>query len=598
MEEINALQLEEPGQAPDRSTNRKDIPLSLEMVAALAVSLYFLYCSLEHPFQPDLFYMIKSGGEFWRTKGVIEQYPFSWVPPECTVTWINYQWLAHLILWLLYSLWGLYAVAVFKSLLYGAGYLLMLRHASAKSGYLAAILSIFPAILLGKVYFLERPMAFTSLFFSLLAYMLFTIERTSLRFYHWIAFPAIFTVWVNMHGGFLPGLVFVLIAFAFLSVRDFIRLKGSAGRLITAASLSAVWLMCLLSTLFLTPYGTMIFQSAVDFIFLRPVFINVAGDMISPLKEPAAFIPFLAISLVTTLFVVFSLIKGSHRFTAMELFVYFFWLLFALRAQRNVQIYSAAAVPAMALIIHRGLEFISLGLSKRSLATRLRPAGEVLKLTAFIALLALCFCLVFTTDFSGKSYERRIMPSRLKDFLLENRLPSKIYCYDVIGDYLMFYLYPRYKVSLDSSWNMCYSDRYFIEISRSYGNRDEFFAFINKYGLDTIILHKKPSFLDGVPGWLLIYEGEGCRVFLRESPENREIVERFEKDLLVYPDTYEVSSFLFERHATMGDLRTARKYLLKLIEANPEEKVLRENLQAIDRELEKSGGKQPGKAGD
>lgn len=598
MEEIKALQQDEPGQAPDRSTNRKDIPLSVEIVTALAVSLYFLYCSLEHPFQPDLYYLIKCGEEFWKTKGIIEPYPFSWVPPECTVPWINFQWLAHLIAWFLYSLWGLYAMTIFKTVLYGVGYFLMFHHARRNYGTLAALLSLFPAILIGKTYFMERAMVFTSLFFPILAYLLFTIERTSLRCYHWIVFPAVFAIWVNVHGGFLPGLVFLIPAFIWLSVRDFIKLKGSPGRLSTAISLSAVWILCLLATVFITPYGMKIFQCAVDFIVLRPVFINVAGDMISPLKEPSAFMPFLTISPVTAVLLIICLIRKDRRVTVMEMFVYFFWLVLALKAQRNVQMYSTAAVPVMAGLIQKGLQYLSPAFLTITLNARLRQACEAIKLVSFFILITLYFCLFFSIDFTGKSYERRILPSHLKDFLLENRLPSKIYCYDIIGDYLIFYLYPHYKVSLDTGWNMCYTDRYFIEISRSFAKRDEFFAFINKYGLDTIILHTKPSFLDGVPGWLPIYEGEGCRVFLRESPQNRDITERFEKDLLVYPDTYEVNSFLFERHAALGDLRVARKYLLKLIEANPDEKVLRENLQAIDRELEKSGEKEPGKAGD
>ncbi len=574
-----------PGRTPMKIKWNKDISLSPEIITALAVLLYFIYSNLEHPIQPDLYYMIRCGEEFWRTKGALEPYPFSWVPSECRVPWINYQWLAHLIAWFLYSAWGLFAMVILKSVLYGAGYTVMFFHARKTAGTLAALLSLIPAIWIGKTFFMERPMAYTSLFFPLLAYLLLDIERSSLRIFHWIAFPAIFAVWVNVHGGFFPGLIFLLPAFIYLAVRNFSRLRGASGKFNTMASLTGIWLLCLLATLFLTPYGTKLFHCALEFLFLRPVFINVAGDMISPLKTPGIFIPFLLISSVTTVFLVISLIKKSHQFSILELSIYFFWLLFALRAQRNIQLYSSAAVPVMAFLIHGLLENISLQLSKSSFTVRLRSLAEATKLIALFIVISLYLSLGFSVDLTGKSYEKRILPVHLKDFLLANRLPSKLYCYDVLGDYFMFYLYPKYTVSFDSGWNINYSDQYFIEISHSFAGRDAFFSFINKYGLDTIILCTKPSFLDGVPGWLLIYEGEGCRVFLRVSPANREIVEKFRKDQLIYPDSYQVNSFLYERYIALNNLHTARKYLIRLIIENPEEKVLRDNLHAIDRAL-------------
>lgn len=567
--------------------------ISLEILLAFGALLYFLRCQLDPPFGGDILLAVKSG-EYHFHNGFPLDYPFSWIPADCRVPWVNYQWLAQIVEYLTYEAGGLTGIVVYKILLYGAGFFILFRYSTGKNGLLAALIALFPAIYLGRHYFLLRPMLNSVLFSSLIAYILLNMKTGAIRLRHYAIMPAIFGIWANSHGGFLAGLLFLAGGLGILILTRPKAASPGNSRLRLLVESVGLWWICLLMTLLCTPYGPGAFKYNTDFMLTRKIFMEVCGDFKSPFLRLGYYsnninllIIFLAILLL-----IFCYRKWKIRPEIMELYVFSFWLLTWLRMERAVQLFAPAAIPIFAFLIHQGLLRVKPALTSPGTHIQFRKGlWDILKILLLFAILASFFFTFYERDLSFRSVERRLYPLGLKDFLLRNRLPERIYNYDVFGDMFMFYLYPRYKVSLDSSWNVAYSDKYYIEISRSFQDPALFYKFLDKYDPGTIILDARTEFLAGNPDFVLLYEAEGVRAYVRNSAKNRELLDRFRNDLLNYPDNYELNSFLYRSHIDLESYRTAKKYLGRLIVENPGEKILRDNMSTLNRIIEEQDRK-------
>jgi hypothetical protein len=575
-----------------REKGGKDYSVSLGLIAGLAALLYFIRCSLEFPFDPDLFVMIKWGEALCKGGILNVHYPYSWVPDSCRVPWVDYEWLCHVVLYFIYSAAGLTGPIIYKTIIYGLSYLTLFIYARKTYGQMPAVLALLIAVYLGRWFLSPRPMSYTAAFFPVLTMLLISLQSRSPGWRDFVIFPLLFIIWENFHGGFFVGLVFmaaaliVLTALAFMKTSDRKEAAGKAGRLLALFALSVVM------TLFCNPYGPNLLVYVLDFFISRPVFMQSASDMASPFGRVAFNAHYFVIASVTTILLAVFYLRGRKRPTPVEILAYFFWLACSLRAVRNMQLFSTAAIPVIAYVIaeigallqHNGIYRMM-----ESLSLKRRLIADSLKVALLTVILIWASLFLGSADLSGRSQVKAMFPTSLRDFLLGNSLPPKLFNHDILGDYFVFCLYPKYLVSFDSGWNNIYTDRYFIEIHQAFHNRDAFYSFVNRYDLDTIIIQYKyyGDFIASDPAWELIFEGEGCRVFLRNCPRTREIIESFRSDRLSYPDTFETNAFLYRCHLQMKNYQAARKYLQRLIVEKPDEKELREHLMMLDRMLDR-----------
>ncbi len=572
--------------------SKKDYSLSIELILALAAVLYFIKCSLDFPFDPDLFAMVKWGEALWNNGVIHVHYPYSWVPDSCRVPWVDYEWLCHVVLYLIQKTTGFAGTILLKTLLYAISFFTLFWYARKTYGLMPALVALLVALYLGRWFLSPRPMSYTAAFFPILTYLLISLQARSPGWKDFIVFPLLFIVWENFHGGFFVGLIFMALAVIVLSA---VTIRKSADKKeinSRTCKLLALWALCIIMTLFCTPYGSRLFMYVIDFFTTRPIFMQSASDMASPLGRIAFNAHYFVITAVTTVLLAVLLFKGRKKITPIELLAYFFWLLCSMKAVRNMQLFSTAAIPVLAFIIAEAgsaLEHLKAYRYIVTLSGRKHFIIESLKLALLSILLIYSAFYMSTMDLSGKNQEKAMFPTSLKDFLLHNRLPSRLFNHDILGDYFIFYLYPQYLVSFDSGWNNIYSDRYFIEIHQAFHDKRAFHAFVDKYDLDTVVIHYKyyGDFIAADPSWIIVYEGENCRVFLRNCERNQEIIDRFRNDRLNYPDTFEVNAFLYRSHLEMKHYAISRKYLIRLIIEKPDEESLREQLPILNRILER-----------
>ena len=138
---------------------------------------------------------------------------FSWTPTD--PTWIYNTFLGSIAIYLFYNFMGGFGLWLFQSLIFGGVFLsfyyfLRLVNQRLDINSVTIIAAIAFACSISCRYY--KPELFSALLFSWILYIFFyvKINRKQHLFY---VYPFIFVLWVNLHGAFIMGLVFLGMAF-------------------------------------------------------------------------------------------------------------------------------------------------------------------------------------------------------------------------------------------------------------------------------------------------------------------------------------------------------------------------------------------------
>jgi hypothetical protein len=126
-------------------------------------------------------------------------------------------------------------------------------------------------------------------------------------------------------------------------------------------------------------------------------------------------------------------------------------------------------------------------------------------------------------------FTEKTAPTAAIDFLRANPLRGNMFNNDEIGDYVIYWLYPRYRVFVDGR-----SDMYGESILKEYvkvahierGWKDV----LAKYDINYIFFYTDSVLvrhLSTDAGWGQIYADNVASIFLRKTPENEEIIARY-----------------------------------------------------------------------
>jgi len=176
------------------------------LMAALAfVGLFFLMLTPVR--SNDIWWHLEAGRRLWSTHHFLKQDPYSWTMRGAA--WINGEWLFQIALYAVYALGGWAGVIVAKSfcvLAILASVWLRVRRSGGTS-WLATTAAIW-AFYAGRAAWSERADLLSALAFGFLLLGLADADRVPERsFRGFLAWPLLFALWANAHGGFALGLV-------------------------------------------------------------------------------------------------------------------------------------------------------------------------------------------------------------------------------------------------------------------------------------------------------------------------------------------------------------------------------------------------------
>jgi hypothetical protein len=385
---------------------------------------------------PDVWWHLRTGELIVQTHSVPHTDPYSFT--RSGQPWVNHEWLSDVLIFGLYRLAGWGGLIIAFGAIIAATYLLMFLRCPG-SPYVTGVFAVWGAAASAPVWGV-RPQVLSLLLASIFLLILELSDRHPNALW-WTA--PLMLLWVNLHAGYALGIVLLMLFLmgsaldVAFGLEEWSKARPRLGRLalVTVACLAAVPL---------NPNGARMYWYPLE--TLRSVAMQTYIDeWASPNFHQAKHLPLLLMLLATMVTLAFS----PRRVRARELVLLLVTMYAALRSVRHVPIFVLVAVPMLTGLTQGWLE--EHGMAKR-LAMRLTPAGLRRLLANAIMLAAfVIFSLVRVRGVIGRQAETEAQkfPAAAVAFISSERPPGPILNHYDWGGYLIWKLYPDYRVYVD-----------------------------------------------------------------------------------------------------------------------------------------------------
>ncbi|MFH0800850.1 MAG: hypothetical protein V2A78_00475 [bacterium] len=468
----------------------------------------------------DIWYHLKYGQHFFENHTWnIDHTQFSWTAFEPSWKYVN--WIADVIFYLVYNAARENGLAIVRWLTFIGIFALFYLYLKSRGDkldicHLMGFILIAVTLKLAGNYY--KPERFSDLFFALTVFLYFyskSINKKMLFFY-----PLLFLLWVNSHGGFIVGLAFVILALM-AELAYFLFSKSVADKkFLPYLSLSIGASLCACAV---NPYGAGYLVNIVKG-WLGTNQFGQYSNIKAYFTMWDCFFPKVAMPIFSnaswallTMGVLFAMLcvytyRKKNFVDLPLLLINLIFFFFSMKVARSTMFFTVIWF------------FSSIYILKQSdlLEIKRKFAPIALVIFLFWAYTMLLFFAQFLahTSWYG-SYTRDYTPVKEVEFLRESNLPGPIFNDYVIGGYLIWDLYPKYKVFMDPRYNykeevisdyFSYTNNPTLETLRALRARYPFNTAIISMDYLGIIL----SFLSS-PDWKLIYFYERAAVFAHNS---------------------------------------------------------------------------------
>ena len=469
----------------------------------------------------DTGYHIRAGEIIMREMAVPRHDPFSFISPP--LPWTAHEWFSEVVMALAHKAFGLAGVVFLFALLLSATYWVLFRAIRIfRRNILIDLLVLILVVTSSQIHWLARPHAF-SLFLTVVVYHVLIRHQEDRGNYLYVI-PPMMLLWVNLHGGFIVGFLFLAIFLAGYFVRYFASEKEE--RSFSEKKGKQLLMVCVVSVVSacVNPYGGHAFLFPFRLVSETYLMDHVV-EFLSPNFHGFAPYRYLLLFLIGIL----GISKTRLSFTELVLVLLF----------TSMSLYSARYIPLCAIVYAPILSKygdILVGQSNGKVVRWLRArSGAYEKIDAGAkgyATLIVVMAVFMTLSATGKVYARfpeKTAPMAAIGFLRDNPIRGNMFNDDEIGDYVIYWLYPRYKVFMDGR-----SDMYGAPILKEYfkvahiepGWKDV----LAKYDINYIFFYTDSVLVRHLltdAGWRCTYSDNVASIFLRNIPENAEAIARY-----------------------------------------------------------------------
>jgi hypothetical protein len=447
---------------------------------------------------PDLWWHLKAGQQIIDTRSIphTDDYSFTKQGSE----WVAHEWLSEVIMEVIYRVSGLVGLVTIFSLIIVIALWLTYRRCDGRP-YAAGIAILFGAAASSPL-FGVRPQMLTLLLASVYIVLLERFDPKEKTRRLWWLVP-LMLLWVNLHAGFALGLALIglYIVRAVLD-REWSYLRPLLIVLIVCAAV--VPLNPNGFRMFSYPYETLTSASMAAFI----------QEWASPDFHKITYLP-LALLLLST-FTAMAL--SPTRARPGEIFLVLITALGALRSVRHIPIFSLFAAPVLAK--HLWAIAKDRGWDKMLTGAEARPNGIklLINIVLLLAPLALGVSRVWHFATHQRFYTTLRNPVAAVEFLKSQRLPGPIYNRYGWGGYLIYQLYPEYRVYIDGRADV-YGDAFFAEAMRTYDGAGDWSNSLDRYGIKTVLISPDAPLASVLRNdhdeWKVVYEDNDAIIFSR-----------------------------------------------------------------------------------
>lgn len=566
-------------------------------IAAIIIFFSAFVFSLSKPISdPDVFWHLKTGEWIWQNKTLSDKDPFSFTIESYqheksvrTSFILKQYWLAQLMLYGSYQAGGFYGVILFRCLIY-ISIVLLLYHWMRKKGLsrITTLMCLIPSIWFPTHLLGERPNNLSFLFAVILVYLLEDLKNNpSLPpLLKWgkggllklITLPLIMLLWANMHGGFILGdaiIVLYMVAEGIKAVYNKVKVKAKVEESLNL-NLNLFFLICAISILisFANPNT----YKAIFIILelegtLYSTYSTFVSEMMSPFKYATEGNYQYLIIIVPIVLLFLLRIRQLELNTAL---LVFFLSFLALTRVRYIPFLLFIAIP---FIVGIWSKFFTKVITRAEKFYNLRIAHHAFFYISLLFIFGFSIFLVlsnikhivFKNDIISSSY-----PTEVARFIKTERPDGEIFNNYTWGGYLIWSLYPDYKVFIDGrNLSQFVFQKYSAVVSGS--NKDkagtpEWKVILNEYKVNCIIIPAANIVGGGFTRlvrrliedteWSFVYDDQKVLLFVRDTERNLDIIRKFSRPkMLVYERALEQAETYRIRYpndwkvyATLGEI--------------------------------------------
>lgn len=465
---------------------RRRIPLAWLQLGILFVALGAW--PIKRAVDPDFWWHLRTG-ELVFDSGIPRHDVFSWT--AAGRPWVAHEWLSEAIIYAVESLLGYIGnVALFDAAAVGA---LLLMYALARSlgaGTRILVLLMLLSVAIFAFAIAVRPQIFSWLLFAV---FVFTLERDyqGTRAPFWLL-PALMALWVNLHLGFVYGIVVVAIWIASLLSA---RARSASVDLRRPLLIGGA---CLLATL-LNPHGPDILLYPYRYIEDRH-----SLTLISEWQRPSPLNPRLFPFFAGVALIAWSLLS-KHRPSLFLFLVSVVAVALALQASRNLPYVGLLLLPVAGPTIARKWRAASNASDARTSMSVSKATVTVGALVCAVVVLAM----QLGNSLSLSHPDPRSYPAAGAEYLRANLGERRLYNDYTWGGYLIYTLYPDVPLFVDGRSDF-YRSRIvedYAAIGRLQPNWEEL---MRQYGIDAVLLRKDSRLamrLREYSGWQEVFTG-------------------------------------------------------------------------------------------
>ena len=453
--------------------------------------------------------------------------------------WFAWEWLADVLMAIIHRLAGLNGIVVWANLLFASTFSILFYWMLKRGGNLFLCL-IFTTLagFASAVHWLARPHLFTMLFVLVWSILLSRIQEergqaNSPSKLSWFL-PPMILVWANLHGGFVVGLILLLI----YSIANFLTsvTHSDPDQRRQAKDLCRHFLkltgLCVLVTL-LNPYGIQLHLHIFDSYLFSQYLVDRITEFASP-NFHTMVVRFFELILLSCV-VIFS--TSFRRLSFVEIGVLVFWTHMALFSVRHVPLFTLLLVP---LVVKHGSEYLERVVVESHVARWVgRLVGSFNAYSAqlrvfeiqfkgivypFAAALTLIWLCLNQGNFLGArvmnaAFDSKQFPVKAAAFIESSNLVGNLFTTDYWGGYMIYRFHPRHKVFFDGRSDM-YGKEFLKEYESLTNLEHSWKTVLDKHQVAWILLPVNfglATALKERSDWQVIYDDQQAIIFRRRG---------------------------------------------------------------------------------
>ena len=470
----------------------------------------------------DTGYHIRAGEIILETRSVPTEDPFSFRSPP--LEWTAHEWLSEVVMALVHRFSGLTGVVLFFIFLISLTYAWLFRFVrSYGRNILSDLVIVLFVIVCSQIHFLARPHLFSLPLMILWYYILDLYEYKEKNLLYGL--PVLMLLWVNLHGGFVVGFALLGIYLIANICRYFSSAKEHKPGFSRKIKVLGITLSACLLVSMVNPQGYRILLFPFKLTSNTYLMDHVIEFLSPNFHENMFFRYFLIFS-----FGLLILSKTGLNITEWALVLLFFNM--SLYSQRYIPLFGIFAAPVLSKqageLLESSGDWKIVDAIRRS-AARVASIDEGSRGYAW-PVVAVSLALLFVgTGRIHFQFDPKKKPVSAVEFLQREHLQGNMFNNDEFGDYLIYSAYPRYKVFVDGRSDMYGSENFqeYFEIA-SFAPSTE--SLLRKYDINWIFFDSDSvlsRYLVQHRDWRLIYSDSVANIFIRDIPENRDLVGRY-----------------------------------------------------------------------